>query len=286
MSAIETKTVRPRRTTRPALRAETDGRIEVARWGPLDPPHADDLARQGELAAPAKLAMTEDGRGVLIAEVLRVGGAEAPKRVRGALDVARAWLAGETTGVEPAVEDEDLASAVAELPGAWAWERVEGALRFHVHATAFGESVRLSVEAAPGGARVRARTTLPTPAVTPPATPPVTSAATPAPIAGEARTCSALEARMRFALEANRRLRLARIGLSASSAEATAVEWESITPAPMVSGEALSAAVEAVVRAHAATRRALRALGHEPVARSFLDARKAAPRGRLALPRA
>jgi hypothetical protein len=231
------------------LRGELDGRIAVARYGPLDAGAREAITRQAELLAPAKLALSAQGDCELCAEVLRSGGLDAPKLARSAIDVGRAWLAGEAPGASAIPPDpDDLASALAELPRAWAWERGE-ADRFRVHATAFGESVRLAVDAVPGGARVTARSAL----------------ATPDPAAGDALA--------HFALDSNRRLRLARIGLAGTNGDATAVTWDVVTPPGMDLASVLPAAVEAVVRAHAATRRSLRALCHGQIARLYLHAR-------------
>ena len=236
------------------LRVESEGRIVLARWGPLDPAAPDAIARQAELLAPAKLALSSHGEPELLAEVLRTSEADAPKLARNALDVARAWLDGEAPSL-PESDQDDLASALAELPAAWVWERSEGD-DYRVHATAFGESVRLAVSAVAGGAQVIARSALAT---------------------SELATRPAL---LRFALDANRRLRLARIGLTDLDDETTAVTWDAVTPAGLDLSRALPVAVEAVVRGHAATRRSLRALCHAPVARAYLDSREAAPHRR------
>ena len=241
-----------------SVRAETDGRIAVARWGPLEVDVRVALGRQAELTAPVKLALSRGGECELRAEVLHVGGLDAPKLARGALDAARAWLAGEPYADDEApIDEESLEDGLAELPRAWAWERAEDGIR--VHATAFGESVRLEVEAVAGGVRVMARSALPTPD----------------PIASDAL--------VHFALDANRRLRLARIGLSAADGGATVVTWDVVTPSGVVAGCGVPTAVEAVVRAHAATRRSLRALGHGPVARLYLDSRELWTRGNSGL---
>ena len=254
------------------VRLETDARIVIACFGPLAAEDRHALARQVDLVAPAKLALSRDGDCELRAEVLRVDGldgtdgangldgADAEKLAIRALDVGRVWLAGETLPPPGApAQAEGLAGAIAELPPAWAWEPAEDG-GFRVHATAFGESVRLSVHAVAGSARVMARSIL----------------ATPDPDAGPAL--------LRFALETNRRLRLARIGLATPNGESTAVTWDAVTPSGMELSSVLPATVEAVVRAHAATRRSLRALCHLAIARHYLDAREAAPRRRLHVP--
>jgi hypothetical protein len=258
MTLVSPHPARPLRTE--TLHLDTQGRIVLARWGPLDAESRGAIARQTELLAPAKLALSTHGEPELLAEVLRSCETDAPKLARNALDVARAWLSGEAPAIA-ASDEEDLASALAELPAAWAWERGEGD-DYRVHATAFGESVRLAVSAVAGGAQVIARSALAT---------------------SEPGTRPAL---VRFALDANRRLRLARIGLNDMDDETTAVTWDAVTPTGVDLSRALPAAVEAVVRGHAATRRSLRALCHAPVARAYLDSREAAPRRRRSIPRA
>ena len=240
----------------PTTRVELDGRIAIARFGPLVPGACHAISRQTELLAPAKLALAPGGECELRAEVLRSSDVDAPKLARSALDLARAWLSEEPPGGEATRWDgEDLAGALAELPAAWVWERGD-ADEFRIHATAFGESVRLTVRAAAGGAQVIARSALatPDPGVHP--------------------------ALARFALETNRRLRLARIGVSTADDETSSVSWDAVAPPGVDLAGWLPALVEAVVRAHAATRRSLRALCHDAIARTYLDARKPAPRRR------
>lgn len=255
----------------PTVSVETDARIAVARFGPLVHGDSQALERQTELLAPAKLALSTNGDCELRAEVLRVNGligtegTDASKLALGALDRGRAWLTGVASGppAQDNAPDAELAEAIDELPPAWAWESAEGG-GFRVHATAFGESVRLSVHAVAGGAQVMARSTL-----------------KPDADAGPALT--------HFCLDTNRRLRLARIGLarrdgdpgsSASAGTMLAVTWDAVTPPGIELSNVLPATVEAVVRAHAASRRSLLALCHDAVARLYLDARRAAPRRR------
>jgi hypothetical protein len=231
---------------------ESDGRIVVARWGPLPEDARRALARQAELHAPTKLVLSGRGHLELRAEVRRTRGADAAGLAHGALDLGRAWLAGEPLPGGPEPDPEDLSSALAELPPVFAWSRGEDG--FRIHATAFGESLRLRVLPVPGGVQVIARSAL----------------STPEPCARDA-----LE---HFALETNRRLRLARIGVDAAG-DTTAVSWDRVTPFGVDLAVVLPAAVEAVVRAHAPTRRSLRALCHAEVARTYLAARHLAARG-------
>ena len=257
----------------PTVSVETDAQIAVARFGPLEHGDSQALERQTELLAPAKLALSPDGDCELRAEVLRVNGTDVSKLARGALDRGRAWLTGVALppgapAQDPAphnAPDAELAEAIDELPPAWAWQPAEEG-GFRVHATAFGESVRISAHAVAGGAQVMARSTL---------------MPDPDPDAGPAL--------IHFALDTNRRLRLARIGLarrdgdpgsSGNSGTMLAVTWDSVTPPGVELSNVLPATVEAVVRAHAASRRSLLALCHGAVARLYLDAREAAPRWR------
>jgi hypothetical protein len=242
-------------------RFESDGRITVARFGPLDADAGAAITRHSELAAPAKLSLAPGGKCELQAEVLRVDDADTAKLARSALDIGRAWLSGESPSSQaPQPDDEDLAAALAELPETWVWERGEAGA-FQVHATAFGESVRLMLRTTAGGAQVIARSALPTPD----------------PAVGRAL--------VHFALETNRRLRLARIGVSTIEGETCAVTWDAVTPAGVDLAGVVPATVEAVVRAHAATRRSMRALAHVQIAAAYLDARDPAPRRRRSAPR-
>jgi hypothetical protein len=242
-------------------RFESDGRIAVARFGPLDAGAGAAIVRHAELTAPAKLSLAPGGEVELLAEVLRTSGTDAAKLARSALDLGRAWLSGETPiGGSAPPDDEDLAGALAELPETWVWERGDDG-DFHVHATAFGESVRLTVRTTAGGAQVLARSALPAPD----------------PAVGRALA--------RFALETNRRLRLARIGVSMNEGETCAVTWDAVTPAGVDLAGVVPAVVEAVVRAHAATRRSMRALAHVQIAAAYLDARDPAPKRRQSTPR-
>jgi hypothetical protein len=237
-------------------RVDSDGPIAIAHFGPLAAEAAVAVERQAELTAPAKLALTPQGACELFAEVLCTNGSDAPKLARDALDHGRAWLAGQSPRGETAGADaDDLVTALAELPRTWVWEPGD-ADEFRLHATAFGESVRLTIRPAARGAQVIARSSVA------------------APDATVARALS------RFALETNRRLRLARIGVSGPERDACAVSWDSVTPPGVDLAGVVPAAVEAVVRAHAATRRSMRALGHPQIAQSYLEARDPAPKRR------
>lgn len=207
------------------------------------------LARQPALMAPVKLASAASGETELRAEILRGRGVDAEGLARAALRRAEAWLVDDRPeGAPDAFENEAIAAALGELPKAWAWEpRGEGAVQVDVHA--FGTRVRVSVQATAGGAHVSLDSAEP------------------------ARHPDARRALARYALEANFRLRLARIGVAPGGDEAVRITWDAVVGPGVGLERALPAAVTAVVGAHAATRRALRALTHASVAQTYLDAR-------------
>lgn len=227
------------------MQLEIETAICVARVGPLPSSALSAFGRQFVCRAPVKLARAADGQPELRAEVLRRMGRDAAKLARDALDAGQLWLAGGAPrhpGAQP--ELDELAGGLEELPPAWAWEPDEED-GFHVHATGFGASVRLGVRAFPGGAQVVARSVLP---------------------AQQAESSRAL---VQFALDANRRLRLARLSVDCEAGRPTAVCWDAVVPADAL-GRDLPAAVEAVTAAYAATQLALRALCQETVAVSYL----------------
>jgi hypothetical protein len=241
-------------------RVSTDGPIAIARFGPLGAESAAAIGRQAELTAPAKLTRTPEGTCELVAEVIRTQSADAASLARDALDHGRAWLSGEIPGGNGAATNaDDLAAALTELPSTWVWEPADTG-EFRIHATAFGESVRLTVRALAQGAQV------------------IAGSAVPAPEPCVARGLAY------FALETNRRLRLARIGVSDANGEICTITWDSVTPPGVDLAGVVPAAVEAVVRAHAATRRSMRALGHVQIAQTYLDARDPASKRRRPAP--
>jgi hypothetical protein len=232
-----------------SVQLRPEGAVFVATLGSpaLAPQEA--LALQPELLVPVKVADSARGGSELRAELLRARGLDVEALARCALSRAGAWLTGNgDAGAETGdVDAEDLCAGLAELPRAWAWEPREGG-GFHVHATAFGTSARVAVEAPSGTPHAIVRSALP---------------------AGSPATREALVC---FALEANARLRLARIGV-ATDDDVARLAWDAVASPGVPLERALPAAVEAVVCAHAVTRRALRALSHPDVARTYLDAR-------------
>jgi hypothetical protein len=244
---------RGRRASRVRLEAE----LLVATLSPLAGTARASLARQPELLAPVKLALSARGGLELRAELLRGRGVDAESLARRELALAKVWLADTAAPVSGVggPDAEAIAAGLAELPKAWTWEpREDGS--FQVHATAFGTSARLSIEACNGTARAHVNSAVP---------------------AGSRDTREAL---VQFALETNARLRLARIGVATADDSAARLTWDAVAPPGVALERSLPAAVEAVVAAHAVTQRALRALSHAGVARAYLDARcKAAARG-------
>ena len=251
MTAAVAPMLAPSRFMRRSVRVRPEAGMLVATLSAQVPGLEAALARQPELLAPVKLAASARGDTELRAELLRARGIDTEALARRALSQATAWLAGDAADAMPDANElhaEAIAAGLSELPKAWAWEP-QGEDGFHVHATAFGTSVRILVEG-------RASTT-------------VASVRSAVPAA----TADTREALVRFALETNARVRLARIGVAASDEGSARVTWDAVASPGVALERALPAAVEAVVGAHATTRRALRALSHAAVARAYLDAR-------------
>jgi len=228
-------------------RAETGIFVATLAAPALTPVEA--LARQPELRAPVKLALSRAGAPELRAELLRANGTDVDALARSALLRASEWFAHEAEAApdEGVLDSEAVASGLAELPRAWAWEPREDGV-FHVHATAFGTSARVVLESPGGVARAFVRSAVP---------------------AGSPACRAAL---LHFALETNARLRLARIGVAVDD-DAARLTWDAVASPGVPPERALPASVEAVAAAHAATRHSLRALCHPEVARTYLDAR-------------
>lgn len=241
---------RPRSRPRPAWEHEPP--LVVARSGPV--PVADALlalARLPELDAPARPALRPGGGAEWIAELWTEGEpAAAGARAQEALGRARAWLAAPAPALpgEPCGADATaIECALAALAGEGDW-RCEGPGRYRAHARVGGDHARLHVRALAGGA-VHARTD--------------TVLA-----AGEPRVRLAMAL---FALETNRRLRLARLSARPDADGALAVVWDAVCP---TATSGLPATLHAVAAARAATRHALAALAHPVVAETYLLGRE------------
>ena len=211
------------------------------------------LGWQADLPAPVKLVGDREGPSTgaaLRAEIWAGAGERVAQLAREALSLGRRWLdeglpgSPSTHAVANAETWRELVPRPSEvLPG--------GSLR--VHAPGEPGSVRLQLDALPGGA-ARVWTASAVPVASP----------------------QVARALALFALDANRRLRLARLSLSAATHGGTTdrviarVVWDAVLPAEVVGEDAVRAALEAVAAAHAETRRALRALSSRTLAEAYL----------------
>jgi hypothetical protein len=83
----------------------------------------------------------------------------------------------------------------------------------------------------------------------------------------------AVEAQAHFALEANRRLRVARLGVVGSSNGAVQTVWDAVVPGVVPVERVLPAAIDAVLFARLETGRELSALSDPQIAAAYLDHR-------------
>jgi hypothetical protein len=83
-----------------------------------------------------------------------------------------------------------------------------------------------------------------------------------------------------LALEANRRLRFARISVSEADGRAMRIVWDAVLPGELADTAAMERAIEALIGARAETLRPLRALGRASIASKYTDLRgwRVAPR--------
>lgn len=201
------------------------------------------LARQPELAAPAKLAIGGHGDAELIVELTRgLDTREAIACAASAVERARQWLAGAPREAASAGAQAALEEALCELD--WSSEpTTDGAFRAGVE---LGPSpANLRVEALAGDQlRVSQEALLP-----------LRSA--------ELRTLA------RFGLEVNRRLRFARLSIAGGGTGHARAVWDAVMPAWPSPAAALGEAAAAVVCARADTWGGLRALRHASVSQAF-----------------
>ncbi len=221
------------------------------------------LQRQSQCWLPLKLALAEHGAPQILAEAPRLRSRrESEARAAEILDAALAWLGGKSApdaswgGSEATGALEDT---LACLPFAWSPAADGG---FRVDAMCAGSPLRLTITSL-GCGSIRIFT------------------------AGAVRCTSRAvgHAISVFALEANRRLRFARLGVGASQKRAVQVVWDAIAPADLPIDRVLPNLVDAVIEAHARTSRPLVALSHPTVARAYLEAQKLAPPRRSTLAR-
>lgn len=209
------------------------------------------LTRQPGLAWPAKLVAAPDGATGLVSEVPRlVEPSVGAALVRQAAHASLAWLDDDAPDGAPPDDDaasEGLEDLLSEAPHPFrrlddggygldvAHEGVVG--RIEVRATAAG-GLWLSARGAVG--------------------------------VGDGRSLPALVA---FALEVNRRLRVARLSVGAGGGSAAWLVWDAVLPAGLPAGRALEEGVGAVATARALSEGALRALADPTVAEAFLALR-------------
>jgi hypothetical protein len=206
------------------------------------------LARQPKLGVPAKVAWSGKGGFELVAEVPREGSLrDAEEGVRAVLDDALAWFAN---GLGAGTNGTSAPSAplVDVLEGAGCFVRPGGAGACFVDANLGGTSYRALV-----GERPDARVQVSLPATT-------------LRVEGE---CP-LHAAAIFALEANYRLRLARVGTTLLTSDRLRVVWDVVVNGGPCLSRRFPDALEALVVAREETLRALRMLCSHDVAAAYL----------------
>jgi hypothetical protein len=207
------------------------------------------LERQPELAAPVKLVALGAGEAALMAEIPRaLAEAVCEDLARRALEAGWRWLEGgdakASAGGDDAKLFERVERALEELR--WSWKRLEGG-GYRVDAEVPEGVYRVTIAAlAVGELRLSTSTTV------------------------RSRTVETRRALLHFALESNRRLRLARLTVAEAEGERARAVWDAVLPAVLPPESTLIDAVEAVVDARVATGRALGALGDPRVAQSYL----------------
>jgi hypothetical protein len=230
--------------------------LEMARKG---------LAHQLDLAAPVKFALTAaDGHGCAIAEIARVADLHDCEKLAGqALDVVDSWIergcpvngqareASESSVIARSTADtvdSEIARSLDET--GWSWEAI-GETSYRVHVTTGSDSIgRVQIDRTGSKAlRVSSVSTV------------------------RAEDVVAKEALAHFALEANRRLRIARLTVSGADDEAMQLVWDAVAPAELPASSALPRLLEAVAFSRSETNLALVALADERIATSYLDHR-------------
>ena len=227
---------------------------------------------QAALPAPAKLALSGNGAAYLLAEVARVEDLSAcVDRVLDAFELGVAPLlraapwgdsspaGGSHAEQYSAADDVELTQGLDALP--WSWQaNDDGSLRVfaEVRDGARAQAAHVRVERLSGTGVLRAAASLTLRLHAP-------------------HTRDALA---RFALEANARLRLARLSLAdGSEGDGAAARWicDAVVPTGAPTARAAVAAIEAVAFARVATGRSATALTDPDVAAGFLSLRGAIP---------
>ena len=218
------------------------------RFGPLQPTTAlSGLARQTQLAAPAKFAISQQGVAEIRAEIPLVAERSVCEKLAdAALDAAILWPKVTPEPHDPghtAFSEDELESALSQIP--WGF-RQNDVGRYQIDAApAPGHAMRVTLDAEGAALRVS--------------------------------TCSSLRASSPevhralavFALESNSRLRLARISVAESEEKADIV-WDALLPATLPAAGGIPQIVEAVVYAQMFTRRPLSVLTDPRVADAYL----------------
>jgi hypothetical protein len=250
----------------PATRTLTDPRVRAtallveAESAPLPLERAlGSLARQTELAVPAKLVLAGAETAALLAEIPRERGlASAEATARATLESALAWLAAGGANGAAAGPGPDATTRVnAALTGlGWPFEVADPG-RWHVWAKLDAITMRLFITAhADGSARVA-------------------QPATPVQIA---HPHGGYAARL-FALESNARLRLVRTSVATTSPHVVRVTRDVVLPPAVELERWLAEAAVALAVATGETARALRALRSLEIVAAYLGTRElAAPR--------
>jgi hypothetical protein len=209
------------------------------------------LPRQPGLPWPAKLVRFESGDVGLLGEVPRLVEPSAGAGLaRQAVEGARAWLdAAEAPGgtMGPGWTEAELVELLAEAP--FPWRLLEdGQCRLDVALDGVVGRVELGRLTA-GGLRLCARGAVGV---------------------GEGRS---FLAQTRYALEANSRLRVARVSVGSGGGAAAWVAWDAVLPPELPLEAALREGVGAVATARASTEAALRALATPAIAEAYLALR-------------
>lgn len=222
------------------------------------------LAHQLDCLAPVKFALTPQGDGCAIAEIPRTANLhDCEKLASQALDGVESWIdrgfpaSGETQaeresqgvalGAAGSV-DSEIATSLDKI--GWSWEEGEGATYRVFVTTASGSIGRVKIQRMGSNAlHVSSESTV------------------------QVSDVVAMEALAHFALDTNRRLRIARLTVSDADGEAIRLVWDAIAPAELGVSVALPRLIEAVAFARADTSLALVALADECIAALYLDHR-------------
>jgi len=211
------------------------------------------LERQPELAAPAKLVLLGRDEAALMAEIPSVvSRTESEELALRALEEGWRWLDGASAACEADPSNgiccEHLEALLDEVR--WRWQRLETG-GYRVDAEGPDGSYRLRIGVlSDGDLHLSTSTTV------------------------GVSASEAMRAIRCFALESNRRLRLARLAVEGVEGERARAVWDAVLPGALPPELTLLDALEAVVGARAATARALAALCEPRVAETYLRLRE------------